>query len=136
MAKQLLVEDNDIPVLKEFYILKREKVAQELDSIDRIISQLSSVGKPPTVTQISMPEVNGYPVKGSWIDKIKYVISKYGEATSVTIIEEALKNEPDKKRSSLVPTIGGKLGELFTSGVLTRVANEKSIYVYKIKPLN
>lgn len=126
MAKQLLVDDKDIPAMLEFYAAKRSNVAkditlkqQELDSIDRMISQLNnSVSTLPTqVKEVeeSLPgQVSGsYPFDKTWVDKIKYVVTELRSATTSEIVDRLLFYEPTYKprRKTLVPTISGKLSD-------------------------
>lgn len=122
MAKQLLVEESELPYMLEYYRNRRSGVAneirqkqQELEGLDKIIAQLSMGSNMVTAaaTPVNDNKADGYPYEETWLGKLKFVVAELGSATTTKIVDTLLDYEPSNKsrRKTLVPTISSKLSD-------------------------
>ena len=135
MGKQIQVDDADIPSLIEYYQKRKDAVKTQLSNIDSILRQLLSINTSNSASQLPMAELDGYPIKGLWIERIRFILNQIEKGTAATIINEIIKYEPERaeRKKALTPTISGLLGtEANNNGAFKRQLNERGEYEYQI----
>lgn len=152
MAKQISIDESEVPELIEFYTLKVKTLSDEIERkiIDRNKAQamLNRLGGQADQVSIEhhLPKVDSpvtayhilrnYPTNSSWIEKIKYVVSEMGgEASTAEVVDAILEYEPHRrgKRKQLVPTISTLLYDLVKENELEREKDERGTMIYKTK---
>jgi hypothetical protein len=119
LQKALGGESDENKVLYEHYlgrlnrILKAKETLEQLEKSVRLkIAKYSgNVEKlvSPTKASLSRPDVNGYPIKGSWTEKIEYFLKRHNYALTakqiLSLIEDMQPELQGKIASSVYPTL-------------------------------
>ncbi len=124
----------------------REEKINELNEIEVLLKQVYSKDIPnnnrieqftvsPSVPVNTILE-DGYDIDWTWIQKVEFILEKYGKSTTANIVAKVLSYEPALVRSKVLGSISAVLSARSKEGgIFTRSENNRKENVYDLRSI-
>ncbi len=146
--KKIDIPDNQIQVLREFYINKAKPIYEKYqaskkqwEEIEPMLVQLgidkgtfSTVPARPNVQAEENVLTDGYDSNWPWLKKSEFVLGRKDNLTSLEIIDVLLREyEPSMEKTKAINSLPATLSMAAKNGRILRHKKDNGEYIYQLK---
>ena len=146
MTIKLEIKETDVEPLKQFYQNRLNQISGQIDmlkadleGITRVLAKLNSEPLNGEERIESIQRKNGYPAKGTWVDRIEFILNNANKpiSTSQIVKEIITRYQPELERGKVVASVSATLTAKAHENRYLKTKNEKNENTFQLnqKPL-